>query len=38
MHRKFQIEGRSCGGCVTRVKRALEEQPAVEETQIFLGR
>ncbi len=36
MRRKFQIEGISCGGCVTRVKRALEEHPAVEKTQIFL--
>lgn len=36
MGRKFQIEGIRCGGCMTRAKRALEEHPAVEETQIFL--
>ncbi len=36
MKRKFQIEGISCGGCVERVKRILEEHPAVQKTEIFL--
>jgi len=36
MKRKFQIEGISCGGCVTGVKRLLEAHPGVVKTQIFL--
>ncbi len=37
MKRKFQIEGISCGGCVARVKRVLEANPAIEKTEISLN-
>ncbi len=36
MKQKFQIEGISCGGCVTRVKKTLEEHPNIEKAEIFL--
>jgi len=37
MKRKFQIDGISCGGCVARVKRVLEANPAIEKTEILLN-
>ncbi len=37
MKRKFQIDGISCGGCVARVKRVLEANPAIEKTEISLN-
>lgn len=37
MKQKYQIEGISCGGCVTRVRKTLEAHPAIEKTEIFLS-
>jgi copper chaperone CopZ len=37
MKRKFQISGISCGGCVARVKKTLEEHPNIEKAEIFLA-
>lgn len=37
MKQKYQIEGISCGGCVTRVRKTLEAHPAIEKTEIFLN-
>ncbi|WCO01295.1 heavy-metal-associated domain-containing protein [Psychroserpens ponticola] len=37
MKQKFQIDGISCGGCVARVKKTLEEHPNIEKAQIFLA-
>lgn len=37
MKRKFQIDGIGCGGCVVRIKKALEEHPAIENTEVFLN-
>lgn len=37
MKRKFQIEGIRCGGCVTRVKKALEEHPDISKTEVYLN-
>lgn len=37
MKRKFQIDGIGCGGCVKRVKKVLEEYPAIERTEVFLN-
>ena len=37
MKHKYQINGISCGGCVTRVKKTLEEHPSIEKAEIFLA-
>jgi len=37
MKRKFQIDGISCGGCVSRVKKTLEEHPNIEKAEISLS-
>ncbi|MGY5849638.1 heavy-metal-associated domain-containing protein [Salegentibacter sp. F14] len=37
MKRKYQINGISCGGCVSRVKKTLEEHPGIEKAEIFLA-
>lgn len=37
MKQKFQISGISCGGCVSRVKKTLEEHPKIEKAEIFLA-
>ena len=37
MKQKFQINGISCGGCVTRVKETLEAHPSIEKAEIFLA-
>ncbi|QHI36578.1 hypothetical protein IMCC3317_19410 [Kordia antarctica] len=37
MKQKFQIDGISCGGCIARVKKALEEHPNIEKAEIFLA-
>jgi copper chaperone len=37
MKQKFQISGISCGGCVSRVKKTLEEHPNIEKVEIFLA-
>ncbi|MEQ8419237.1 MAG: heavy-metal-associated domain-containing protein [Arenibacter algicola] len=37
MKRKFQIDGISCGGCVARVKKVLDANPAIEKTEISLN-
>ncbi|MCG7501211.1 heavy-metal-associated domain-containing protein [Tenacibaculum sp. Mcav3-52] len=34
---KFQISGISCGGCISRVKKTLEEHPNIEKVEIFLA-
>lgn len=36
MKQKFQINGISCGGCATRVKKTLEEHPNIEKAEILL--
>jgi copper chaperone CopZ len=36
MKHRYQINGISCGGCVTRVKKTLEEHPNIENVEIFL--
>ena len=37
MKQKFQINAISCGGCVARVKKTLEEHPNIEKAEIFLA-
>ncbi|MDE1206288.1 heavy-metal-associated domain-containing protein [Tenacibaculum larymnensis] len=37
MKQKFQISGISCGGCVARVKKTLENHPNIEKAEIFLA-
>ena len=37
MKQKFQINGISCGGCVARIKKTLEEHPNIEKAEIFLA-
>ena len=37
MTQKYQINGISCGGCVARVKKTLEEHPNIEKAEIFLA-
>ena len=37
MTQKYQINGISCGGCVSRVKKTLEEHPNIEKVEIFLA-
>jgi len=37
MKQKFQISGISCGGCITRVKKTLENHPNIEKAEIFLA-
>ena len=37
MKQKFQISVISCGGCVARVKKTLEEHPNIEKAEIFLA-
>ena len=37
MKQKFQISGISCGRCVSRVKKTLEEHPNIEKAEIFLA-
>jgi copper chaperone CopZ len=37
MKQKFQINGISCGGCVSRVKKNLEAHPNIEKAEIFLA-
>ena len=37
MKHKYQINGISCGGCVARVKKTLEEHPSIEKAEIFLA-
>lgn len=34
---KFQISGISCDGCISRVKKTLEEHPKIEKVEIFLA-
>lgn len=37
MKHKYQINGISCGGCVSRVRKTLEAHPVIEKTEIFLS-
>ncbi|HBU76856.1 MAG TPA: copper chaperone [Muricauda sp.] len=36
MKYRYQINGISCGGCITRIKKTLEEHPEVEQVEVFL--
>lgn len=36
MKQKFQINGISCGGCIARVKKTLEDHPNIEKAEILL--
>jgi copper chaperone CopZ len=37
MKKKFKIDGISCGGCITRLKKVLEAHDAINEVKIFLS-
>lgn len=37
MKHKYQINGISCGGCITRGRKTLEAHPAIEKAEIFLS-
>lgn len=37
MKHKYQINGISCGGCVARVQKTLEEHPNIEKAQVFMA-
>lgn len=37
MKQKFQINGISCGGCVAKVKKILEEHPNIEKAEIVMS-
>lgn len=37
MKQKFQINGISCGGCIARVKKTLEDHPNIEKAEIFMA-
>lgn len=37
MKQRYQINGISCGGCVAKVKKTLEEHPNIEKAEIFLA-
>ena len=36
MNKKYEIQGMSCGGCVSNVKRALAQIPNVEDVEVQL--
>ena len=36
MQKKYEIQGMSCGGCVSNVKRALSQIPNVEDVEVLL--
>lgn len=37
MKKKYELQGMSCGGCVSNVKRALMQVPAVIEAEVHLN-
>lgn len=37
MKQKFHINGISCGGCIARVKKTLEDHPNIEKAEIFMA-
>lgn len=37
MRRRYQINGISCGSCVSKVKKVLESHPEIGKTEIFLA-
>lgn len=37
MKLKYQIDGISCGGCISKVKKTLESHPLIEEVEISLN-
>lgn len=37
MEQKYQVNGISCGGCVARVKKALEAHPYIEKVEISMA-
>jgi len=36
MNKKYELQGMSCGGCVSNVKRALSQIPNVEDVEVQL--
>ena len=36
MNKKYELQGMSCGGCVSNVKRALSQIPNVEDVVVQL--
>ena len=36
MNKKYELQGMSCGGCVSNVKRALSQIPNVEAVEVQL--
>ena len=36
MNKKYELQGMSCGGCVSNVKRALWQIPNVEDVEVQL--
>ena len=36
MNKKYELQGMSCGGCVSNVKRALAKIPNVEDVEVQL--
>tara|TARA_R110002124_G_scaffold131805_1_gene294163 strand:+ start:6415 stop:6633 length:219 start_codon:yes stop_codon:yes gene_type:complete len=36
MKKEYQINGIGCGGCIARVKKALEAHPAIISVEMFL--
>ncbi|MEQ8624431.1 MAG: heavy-metal-associated domain-containing protein [Vicingaceae bacterium] len=37
MKLKYQIDGISCGGCISKVKKTLESHPLIDEVEISLN-
>ncbi len=37
MKKKYELNGMSCGGCVSNVKRALLQVPAVSDADVHLN-
>ena len=36
MNKKYELQGMSCGGCVSNVKRAISQIPNVEDVEVQL--
>tara|TARA_R110000868_G_scaffold308922_1_gene570343 strand:- start:476 stop:691 length:216 start_codon:yes stop_codon:yes gene_type:complete len=37
MKLKYQIDGMSCGGCISKIKKTLESHPLIEDVEISLN-
>lgn len=37
MKLKYQIDGISCGGCISKIKKTLESHPLIEDVEILLN-